>query len=61
MLKILGTETTGNSYTHTSVREYRDVRVLWNQTERMVLANKSDVIFMKKERKICSLTNVAIS
>jgi hypothetical protein len=61
-MKILGTETTENWYSHIpkSVCEHEDVTVLWNQgvkTDREVLANRSATEIKNKKDKICLLTD----
>jgi hypothetical protein len=63
--KTLGIETTENWYSHISksVCQHEDITVLGNQgiqTDREVLANRSDIIIKNKKDKICLLIDVAI-
>jgi hypothetical protein len=66
MCKILGIEATENwySYIPKSVCQHEVITVLWNQgiqTDRKVLANRSNIIIKNKKDKICLLIDVAIS
>jgi hypothetical protein len=63
--KTLGTETTENWYSHIPkpVCHHEDITVLWNQgiqTDRVVLANRPNIIIKNTKDKICFLINVAI-
>jgi hypothetical protein len=63
--KTLGTETTGNWYSHIPklVCQHEDITVLSNQgvqTDREVLANRPDLIIKNMKDKICLLIDVAI-
>jgi uncharacterized membrane protein len=54
-----------NWYSHIPkpVTEHEDVTVLWNQgiqTDREVLANRTDIIIKNKKDKTCLLIDVAI-
>jgi hypothetical protein len=63
--KTSGIETTENRYSHIPkpVCQHEDITVLWNQgiqTDREVLANRTDVIIKNMKDKICLLIDVAI-
>jgi len=58
-------QTAQNRYSHIpkAVWENENIRVLWNQgmqTDRKVLANRTDIITKNKTDKICLLIYVAI-
>jgi hypothetical protein len=61
--KKLGIETAEDWYSHIPkpVTEHEDLTVLWNQwiqTDREVLANRSDIIIKNKKDKTCLLIDV---
>jgi hypothetical protein len=63
--KTLGTETTENWCSHIPkpVCQHEDTTVLWNQgiqTDREVLANRTDILIKNMKNKICLLIDVAI-
>jgi hypothetical protein len=63
--KTFGIKTTENWYSHIPepVCQHEDITVLWNQgiqTDREILANRTDVIIKNMKDKICLLIDVAI-
>jgi hypothetical protein len=63
--RTLGAETIENWYSHVPkpVCQHEDITVLWNQgrqTDREVLANRTDIIIKNMKDKICLLIYVSV-